>query len=80
MIVIAAHKVTEQIAVITEIITVWLIIVTVWFIIVDATTVWFIIVDCVIEESLTLIIRHDKLLIISFIHFTLILMLHCSFI
>ena len=71
MIVIAAHKVTEQIAVITEIVTVWLIIVIVWFIIVDVVTVWLIIVDYVIEESLTLIIRHDKFLIISFRHFTL---------
>ena len=80
MIVIAAHKVTKQIVVITKIVTVWLIIVTVWFIIVDVVTVWFIIVDCVIEESLALIIRHDKLLIISFSHFTLTLMLHCLFI
>ena len=40
MIVITAHKVTEQTAVITEIVTVWLIIVAVWFIIVDVVTVW----------------------------------------
>ena len=66
MTVIAAHTITEQIAVMTEI-------VTVWFIIVSVVAVQCVMVGCLIEELF--MIKHDKFLTILVNQLTLHLLL-----